>query len=472
MHVFPMKPQISIFSMVGLFVIMLVILLACQEKQITPAVAASKGETSPANSALEHLSGRILFQSDRNGSWDIYVMNADGSHLVQLTNDPADEEYPVWSPNGRQIAFESNRDGNYDIYVMNADGSEQRRVTDSPAQDKSPAWSPDGRQILFDSDREPPKQLYIMDADGGRVRPFHRAPGDNILPDWSPDGRRIAYTGNRDKGWNVYAIQVDESQEIRLTNGYGACRPDWSPDGGLLAYVSKEADEHGDIWLVSPDGNNRQRLTTDAQLAEYYPAWSPDGRYLVYAASPDKQKGNWELNIISADGSERMPLGNHPANEKFPDWSSGSVPEAWVLQQQFIYEAEQMPRTVGAVRDDAQASKGLAAYAEAAAPSGFLMYGPYRWFAPAKYVANFRLKAENIGLDDAVALIEVSAEQGNRSLMQTPIQARDFKQAGRYQEFQLVFSLTEQANLEFRVHFLGKTGIWVDNVTISPVTVF
>ncbi len=469
-----MKSQYTVFSTASLFVIMLVILMACQEKQITPAVAASKEKTEqlPINPALENLSGRILFQSDRNGHWDIYVMNVDGSNLVQLTNDPAADEYPVWSPNGKQIAFESNRDGNYEIYVMNADGSGQCRVTDSPSQDRSPAWSPDGQQILFDSDREPPKQLYVMDANGEQVRPFHRVSGDNILPDWSPDGTRIAYTGNRENGWNVYTIGQDESQDARLTNGYGACRPDWSPDSSRLAYVSQEADEHGDIWLMSSDGNNRQRLTTDAQQADYYPAWSPDGKHLVYAASPDKEHGNWELNIISADGSEQMPLINHPANEKFPDWSSGSVPDQWVLQQQFVYEAERMLRTVGAEQEDAQASKGQAAYADAASPAGFLMYGPYKWFAPAKYVANFRLKTENNDLDDAVALIEVSTQQGNRSLIQTPIQARDFDHAGQYQEFQVVFSLLEDANLEFRVHFLAKAGLWVDNVTVSPVAVF
>jgi len=448
---------------------MLIILLACQEKQITPAVAASKEsvEQAVANPTLEHLSGRILFQSDRNGSWDIYVMNIDGSNLMSLTTHPAADEYPVWSPNGKQIAFESNREGNYDIYVMNADGSNLRRLTDSPSQDRSPAWSPDGQQILFDSDREPPKQLYVMNLNGEDVRPLHRTPGDNILPDWSPDGKHVAYTGNRKNGWNVYAVNSDGSQDMRLTNGYGACRPDWSPDSSLIAYVSQEADKHGDIWLMSPDGNHRQRLTTDAQLADYYPAWSPDGKYLVYAASPDKQKGNWELQVISADGREQFPLIPHPANEKFPDWSSGSVPDEWVLQQQFVYEAEKMPRVIGEVTED-----GKAVYADASASSGFLMYGPYKWFAPAKYVASFRLKTSNRDLDDMIALIEVSAEQGKRSLIQTPIQARDFEQADQYQEFQLIFSLTEHTNLEFRVHFSGKAGVWVDNVTVSPVAVF
>lgn len=85
---------------------------------------------------------KIAFTSFRDGNGEIYVMNPDGSEKRRLTNNPANDRSPSWSPNGKKIAFDSTRDGNRDIYVMNVDGSEQKRLTNSPANDGSPSWSP------------------------------------------------------------------------------------------------------------------------------------------------------------------------------------------------------------------------------------------------------------------------------------------------------------------------------------------
>ncbi len=80
--------------------------------------------------------------SDRDGNFEIYVMNADGTAQTNLTNNPADDAFPAWSPDGTKIAFDTNRDGNFEIYVMNADGTNPTRLTDNPARDESPSWSP------------------------------------------------------------------------------------------------------------------------------------------------------------------------------------------------------------------------------------------------------------------------------------------------------------------------------------------
>ena len=97
---------------------------------------------------------RIAFASARDGSWEIYVMEADGSNQTRLTDDNADDRNPVRSPDGDKIAFISLRDGNWEIYVMEADGSNQTRLTDNDASDRGPAWSPDGRKIAFISSRD------------------------------------------------------------------------------------------------------------------------------------------------------------------------------------------------------------------------------------------------------------------------------------------------------------------------------
>jgi Tol biopolymer transport system component len=89
---------------------------------------------------------KIAFQSDRDGNFEIYVMDADGSDPVNLTNNPAYDAQPAWSPDGTRIAFHSYRDGNYEIYVMGADGSNPVRLTDNPEGDGYPAWSPGSHQ--------------------------------------------------------------------------------------------------------------------------------------------------------------------------------------------------------------------------------------------------------------------------------------------------------------------------------------
>jgi len=91
--------------------------------------------------------GTIAFASDRDGNYEIYVMNPDGSGQKRLTNNSAADFAPSWSPDGKRIAFTSDRDGNGEIYLMNADGTGVRRLTNSPANDGGPSWSPDGHGI-------------------------------------------------------------------------------------------------------------------------------------------------------------------------------------------------------------------------------------------------------------------------------------------------------------------------------------
>jgi hypothetical protein len=117
---------------------------------ISPAAEAPQA----AAIALPVARGDIAFTSTRHGNAEIYVMKADGSGQTRLTNTPAEEFHPAWSPNGQRIAFASNRDGNDEVYVMKADGSSPTRLTNNPANDYLPDWSPDGQKIAFVSNRD------------------------------------------------------------------------------------------------------------------------------------------------------------------------------------------------------------------------------------------------------------------------------------------------------------------------------
>jgi Tol biopolymer transport system component len=142
----------------------------------------------PASDPVWSPDGRRIAFVRLNRRLGVYVVNADGSGVRNLTPKPMGAGYaaPAWSPDGRRIAFASERDGNSEVYVMNANGSGQRNLTRNPALDADPAWSPDGRSIAFRSTRDGNTDIYIMNADGSGQRNLTRSPANEGRFAWAP----------------------------------------------------------------------------------------------------------------------------------------------------------------------------------------------------------------------------------------------------------------------------------------------
>ena len=158
-------------------------------------------------------------------------MNADGTGVRKLTDDPANDPSPAWSPDGRTIAFVSDRDGATGIFVMSADGSGQKALTQR-REGRAPVWSPDGRRLAFVRVAGGKAAIYVMNADGSGQRQVIQDPNDWISGlSWSPDGRRLAFSSGRDQvAGELYLVNADGTKLVRLTtNRFGDNGPVWSP---------------------------------------------------------------------------------------------------------------------------------------------------------------------------------------------------------------------------------------------------
>jgi Tol biopolymer transport system component len=300
--------------------------------------------------------GRIVFVSERTGSPQIWVMNADGSNQEQLTRQGRNA-VPQWSPDNRQILFERRIEGGWITYIMNADGTEQRpllqnrwcvsagyssrgqlsyacwnmrsnwelfvankRITYNNTDDRLYTWSPLGDRIVFEAREEGDQYRVLMRVD---------ANGDGLLrltdPDyqswnaaWSPDAERLAFASNRDGNARIFTMLTDGTQWRALTSSDRWSQlPTWSPDGRWITFVSSDTDEVWSLYRIDTIGDRQIRLSRYAHPWQF-PSWSPDSRRLAFASDAD---GDFEIFVIGYDGTETVQLTENSSDDHSPQWS-------------------------------------------------------------------------------------------------------------------------------------------------------
>jgi Tol biopolymer transport system component len=314
---------------------------------------------------------RLVYQSDRAGHWDIWIIDAEGGDPRALTQDAHADYQPTWSPDGRWIAFVSRR-GDSELHVRPADGIETRSdvALVTATLILGPEWSSDGRWLYFTSDRsstasamnvwrarfDPTSRtlgtaervtlsdasdvdvtvgrgdaclafstaqftpnIWELEVASGRLRPITSGHGDEDYAHLSPSGDRLVVQSARGTDSQaLWTVNLEGKFLERITHGaHEALTPRWSPDGKQIAY-QLNTDNSAKIVVGSPGGASVSPVTeVTSPDAVYSPAWSPDGKQLAWSRSDASATSIWIAEI----GGEPRPLVEGEGSVGFPSWS-------------------------------------------------------------------------------------------------------------------------------------------------------
>jgi Tol biopolymer transport system component len=320
---------------------------------IMTLVPGLRGPTISTQPGLQSGVGRIAFVGhSQTGARDIFIMHADGSGQVNLTDSPEPKAAPTWSPQGDRIVFRVSQDGQDNLAVTNlngivtpltdggyspswspdgehiafvsrrnaeqwpdvslvtADGSLHHRITRTPAAETRPRWSPNGHHIAFSTGAH--GSVYVIDADGTNQQKL----GDGDTPTWSPDSTQLAFTST-EPGVGIQVVDVTGA--LRYT--IAGITPHWSPQGTHIAFLTRfQGGERASMMIVEANGAHPQTLVEDIPWWTDL-QWSPDGRWMVFTNGLTLHPEQAWISIINIDGSDRTRLadGSQPTWQPRPE---------------------------------------------------------------------------------------------------------------------------------------------------------
>ncbi len=291
---------------------------------VAPVDDASAGPAQPA--------GLVVFQSDRGGDSEIWVVADDGSAPRQLTDNPHADATPTWTPDGASIVFASDRAGNWDLYRMGADGRNLRRLTFTKADEFDPVVSPDGRRIAFESDAQGNWEIFVLDLSSGEQTNVSRSVRRDQDPTWSPDpnsaSARLAYTTvfNRNES-DLFVVSTNAPGQARplfQETGTSDFDANWSEAGDIV--FTRKSGATRDLVVRASDGSFRDVSTGSTD--DWGAVWADNGRILfVRETDPVSRAEPYRIWIMDGDGNNKRQLiqGAH-AGDVEPAPQPGSDP--------------------------------------------------------------------------------------------------------------------------------------------------
>ena len=290
--------------------IFLIVLAGCGSGAAPPLPAPEAGR--PASD--------LVYERVIDGNQDLYVMPAGGGAERRLTDHPATDGLPRWSPNGRAVLFGSDRSENWQLWEVPARGGEARRVRANAHRELQADISPDGGRLAFLSNAGGHETLWILDRASRELRALVRHGWKTVLgnPHWSSDGGRIVFSSNWRIGHQIYTVDVATGDQRRISGlTGGGCEPRFSPDGGKVVYVSR-GHHRPTSRLVEHDlQSGTERVLVAWPALNYDPVYSPDGSEIAFASNITGEYAIYRQRIEDGKGW-RVTFGPGPA--RYPDY--------------------------------------------------------------------------------------------------------------------------------------------------------